>query len=60
MRYYDFQIFDKNGALYRQYKSLDAYGNYNPGCLMVEFDIQRYGMSTPDRFKPRKGVWRQH
>ncbi|HHP2694160.1 TPA: hypothetical protein ACR8UQ_005194 [Klebsiella variicola] len=47
MRYYDFQIFDQKGKLYRQYKSLDAYGNYNPGCLMVEFDIQRYGMSTP-------------
>lgn len=29
MRYYDFQIFDQKGQLYRQYKSLDAYGNYN-------------------------------
>lgn len=47
MRYYDFQIFEKSGKLFKQYKSLDAYGNYNPGCLMVEFDIQRYGMSTP-------------
>lgn len=47
MRFYDFQIFDKNGKLYRRYKSLDDYGNFNPGCLMVEFDIQKYGMSTP-------------
>lgn len=47
MRFYDFQIFDKKGKLYRRYKSLDDYGNFNPGCLMVEFDIQKYGMSTP-------------
>lgn len=47
MRFYDFQIYDKQGKLYRQYRSLDAYGNFNPGCLMVEFDIQKYGMSTP-------------
>lgn len=47
MRFYDFQIFDEKGKLYRRYKSLDDYGNFNPGCLMVEFDIQKYGMSTP-------------
>lgn len=52
MRYYDIQIFsppDANGnpgKLYKQYSSLKN-GVFNPGSLMVEFDILRFGESTP-------------
>lgn len=49
MRYYDIKVFktsDTSGEPYKQYSSLKN-GVYNPGCLMVEFDIQRFGESTP-------------
>ncbi|CFQ96985.1 hypothetical protein [Yersinia frederiksenii] len=46
MRFYDIQIYDQKGALFRQYSSLKN-GVFNPGGLMVEFDIQRFGESTP-------------
>ncbi|MEG2265238.1 MAG: hypothetical protein RSC68_12985 [Acinetobacter sp.] len=52
MRYYDIQIFtppDKKGnpaKLFRRYSSLKN-GVFNPGNLMIEFDIQRFGESTP-------------
>ena len=52
MRYYDIQIFtppDKDGnpgKLFKQYSSLKN-GVFNPGNLMIEFDIQRFGESTP-------------
>ncbi|MGK0739974.1 hypothetical protein ACSFCX_06520 [Yokenella regensburgei] len=60
MRYYDIKIFyplaypqeynpDQNADprnLYRHYSSLKN-GVHNPGCLMVEFDIQRFEESTP-------------
>ncbi|TGC28040.1 hypothetical protein [Escherichia sp. E1130] len=52
MRFYDIQIFNaadasgNPGALYRRYSSLKN-GVYNPGSLMVEFDLLRFGESTP-------------
>ncbi|HDL6731503.1 TPA: hypothetical protein RXV48_001654 [Yersinia enterocolitica] len=46
MRFYDIQIYDQKGALFRQYSSLKN-GVFNPGAHMVEFDIQRFGESTP-------------
>lgn len=53
MRYYDIKIYQpadskKNQprTLYKQYSSLKN-GVFNPGALMVEFDIQRVGESTP-------------
>lgn len=52
MRYYDIQIFtpaDKKGnpaKLFRRYSSLKN-GVFNPGNLMIEFDIQRFGEATP-------------
>ncbi|HBZ7597778.1 TPA: hypothetical protein R1B10_001121 [Klebsiella pneumoniae] len=53
MRYYDIQIFTrpdvKKGLpakLFRQYSSLRN-GVFNPGNLMVEFDIHRFEESTP-------------
>ncbi|EAS1588227.1 hypothetical protein R327_16650 [Salmonella enterica] len=52
MRYYDIQIFsppDANGnpgKLFKQYSSLKN-GAFNPGNLMVEFDLLRFGESTP-------------
>ncbi|MGQ6297135.1 hypothetical protein ACUNGJ_00955 [Serratia sp. IR-2025] len=52
MRYYDIQIFtppDKDGnpgKLFKKYSSLKN-GVFNPGNLMIEFDIQRFGESTP-------------
>ncbi|EOW6510873.1 hypothetical protein ACOZXQ_000593 [Cronobacter malonaticus] len=52
MRYYDIQIFsppDESGTpgkLFKQYTSLKN-GVFNPGNLMIEFDIQRFGESTP-------------
>ena len=52
MRFYDIQIFNppdasgNPGALYRQFSSLKN-GVYNPGSLMVEFDLLRFGESTP-------------
>ncbi|EDR7169971.1 hypothetical protein CTR22_004414 [Salmonella enterica subsp. houtenae] len=56
MRYYDIKIFyppdyppDPNAdprKIYRQYTSLKN-GVHNPGSLMVEFDILRFGESTP-------------
>ncbi|WP_353613965.1 hypothetical protein [Mangrovibacter phragmitis] len=49
MRYYDIQVTDPDTG-----KKLDDFcfssvlnGVFNPNCLMVEFDIQKYGMSTP-------------
>ncbi|MDV5434569.1 MULTISPECIES: hypothetical protein [Enterobacter cloacae complex] len=45
MRYYEINIFDGD-TLIRQYSSLKN-GVYNPGALMVEFDIMRFGESTP-------------
>lgn len=55
MRFYDLKIFyppqypidpsaPKN--IFKQISSLKN-GVFNPGCLMVEFDIQRFGESTP-------------
>lgn len=55
MRYYDIKIYyatqyppDPNAQRkpYKQYSSLKN-GVFNPGCHMVEFDIQRFGESTP-------------
>ncbi|HAT2599993.1 TPA: hypothetical protein ACY3HR_004786 [Citrobacter freundii] len=51
MRYYDIQIFspaegDKQEKLIQQYSS-HKNGVYNPGALMIEFDILRFGESTP-------------
>lgn len=52
MRYYDIKISyppdskGNPGKLYKQYSSLRN-GVFNPGNLMVEFDIQRFGESTP-------------
>lgn len=51
MRYYDIQIFspadgDKPEKLIQQYSS-HKNGVYNPGALMIEFDILRFGESTP-------------
>ena len=51
MRYYDIQIFspadgDKPEKLIKQYSS-HKNGVYNPGALMIEFDILRFGESTP-------------
>lgn len=57
MRYYDIKIFypavyppdpndPDNRAIYKHYSSLKN-GVYNPGNLMIEFDIQRFGESTP-------------
>lgn len=46
MRYYEINILDAENNIIQQYSSLKN-GIYNPGCLMVEFDIQRYGESTP-------------
>lgn len=45
MRYYEIKIFDGD-TLIQQYSSLKN-GVYNPGALMVEFDIMRFGESTP-------------
>lgn len=45
MRYYEINIFDGD-QLIQQYSSLKN-GVYNPGALMVEFDIMRFGESTP-------------
>lgn len=46
MRYYDIKIFNSDGTIYREYSSLKN-GVFNPGALMVEFDILRFGESTP-------------
>ncbi len=52
MRYYDIKISyppdskGNPGKLYKQYSSLRN-GVFNPGNLMVEFDIQRFG-SLPE------------
>lgn len=46
MRYYEINILNSDDSLIKQYTSLKK-GVHNPGCLMVEFDIQRYGESTP-------------
>lgn len=45
MRYYEINIFDGD-QLIKTYSSLKN-GTYNPGALMVEFDIMRFGESTP-------------
>ncbi|WES88772.1 hypothetical protein [Dickeya fangzhongdai] len=45
MRYYEINIFDGD-KLIQQYSSLKN-GVFNPGALMVEFDIMRFGESTP-------------
>lgn len=47
MRYYNILITDDNGNTIKQYTSLTPQGTYNPGALMIEMDIQRYGLSTP-------------
>ena len=46
MRFYDIHILDDAGNIIKQYSSLKN-GVYNPGALMVEFDILRFGESTP-------------
>lgn len=55
MRYYDIKIYfspqyppnpKAERKLYKQYSSLRN-GVFNPGCHKVEFDIQRFGESTP-------------
>ncbi|EEF3815544.1 hypothetical protein GO150_002191 [Salmonella enterica subsp. diarizonae] len=51
MRYYDIQIFGsskdgKSDVLLKQHSS-HKNGVYNPGALMIEFDILRFGESTP-------------
>ncbi|WP_291969488.1 hypothetical protein [Candidatus Symbiopectobacterium sp.] len=46
MRYYEINILDSKNQVIRRYSSLRN-GVYNPGCLMVEFDIPRFGESTP-------------
>lgn len=46
MRYYEINILDDDNTIIKQYSSLKN-GVHNPGCLMVEFDIQRVGESTP-------------
>lgn len=53
MRYYDIKIFKpedkdkkKPRTLFAEYSSLKN-GVFNPGALMIEFDIQRFGESTP-------------
>lgn len=65
MRYYDIQVFyppsyppapgDDQRRIYRRYTSLTN-GVFNPGCLMVEFDIQRFGESTP-KGESRISIW---
>lgn len=47
MRYYDVTISEEDGTVIRNFSSLTPQGTYNPGALMAEFDLQRYGMSTP-------------
>lgn len=46
MRYYEINILGKDGKIEKQYSSLKN-GSFNPGALMVEFDILRFGESTP-------------
>lgn len=48
MRYYDIKVSDENGKLLPDFcfSSL-LNGVFNPNCLMVELDIQKYGLSTP-------------
>ncbi len=52
MRYYDIQIFTPSvpdrtpPKLFKQFSSLKN-GVFNPGNLMVEFDLLRFGESTP-------------
>lgn len=47
MRFYNVRIFDDANTMVRQFTSLTPQGTYNPGAHMVEFDIPRYGLSTP-------------
>ncbi|HAU5795898.1 TPA: hypothetical protein JD365_12660 [Citrobacter amalonaticus] len=54
MRYYEVNIFDGDNLI-KQYSSLKN-GVYNPGALMVEFDIPRFGESTPAG-EARLTVW---
>ena len=44
MRFYEINIFDENKVI----KSYSSHKNgvYNPGALMVEFDIQQVCLST--------------
>ncbi|WP_336981844.1 MULTISPECIES: hypothetical protein [unclassified Cedecea] len=46
MRYYEINILDSKDKIIQQYSS-HKNGAYNPGALMVEFDIMRFGESTP-------------
>lgn len=46
MRYYEINILDSNDKVIQHYSS-HKNGAYNPGALMVEFDILRFGESTP-------------
>ncbi|OKP23349.1 hypothetical protein [Serratia fonticola] len=58
MRYYDIRIFEKGGdpnKPFRYYSSLKN-GVFNPGNLMIEFDIQRFGESTPQG-ESRVTIW---
>ncbi|MBL0907802.1 hypothetical protein G5645_07310 [Pectobacterium carotovorum] len=55
MRYYEINIMDSKNQVIRQYSSLRN-GVYNPGCLMIEFDIPRYGESTPAG-EARLAIW---
>lgn len=45
MRFYEINIFEENKVIknYSSHKN----GVYNPGALMVEFDIQQVCLSTP-------------
>lgn len=47
MRYYRLIITDDAGTELANYSSLTAQGTHNPAALMLEVDIQRYGLSTP-------------
>ncbi|HFK5629704.1 TPA: hypothetical protein ACG0A5_002117 [Enterobacter roggenkampii] len=46
MRYYEINILDSKNKVIQHYSS-HKNGVYNPGALMVEFDILRFGESTP-------------
>lgn len=47
MRYFDIKINDTKGNLLKRYTSQDSFNNYNSSCPMIEFDIQKSGLSTP-------------
>jgi hypothetical protein len=64
MRYYDIQVFYPTAypppenaprKIFRQYSS-QINGVNNPGALMIELDIQRFGESTP-KGESRVSIW---